>query len=258
MAGFQQVKVFRDLEFLGNASYNKNIMGYPMSDKVVFDDHFVADCDENDWVETVYGATIAHGPGLGGVTTITGGGAANDCGELTHDAMWSAAKNCVIQVRLKVSVITEIAIAVGWADARHNVNNEIAFELDSSNALVDVRATDGAAFVFDTDAGTDVWYCAAVDGDAEGTPVAATGTRVPVADTYCYLRVALNSDGDATFYFANDLSTAGSPQNLVQVGLLPACLSPAITDLMTPYVGFIAHTSATVLTVDRITMWQDE
>jgi hypothetical protein len=118
---------------------------------------------------------------------------------------------------------------------------------------VDARGTNGAAFVFDTDGTTDVWYCCAVNADTEGTPATFTGstygaTTAPVADTYANMRVELNSDGDATFYYN------GEP-----VGFQAECLAHASTDLLTPYVAVIAREGAAkVLTIDRITCWQDE
>ena len=204
------------------------------------------------WVESTQGSTIAHGVALGGVTTITTSGTDDDCGELTHDAMWSAAKNCVMEARIKVSAITAVGINVGWVDAVHNTNDQINFEL-TGVALVDARVTDGAAFVFDTDGTTDVWYCAACDSDTEGTPATFTGsfygaTTAPVANTYANMRVSLNSDGDATFFYNGEA-----------VGFQAECISPLSTDLLTPYVAVIAREGAAkVLTIDRITCWQDE
>jgi len=253
MAGFQQVKVNRDLEFLGYANQSPNIKGNPMYEKVFFTDHFIADAEESDWVETTQGITIAYSTILGGAMKMTPGGSdANDCGEITHAVIWGASKNCVMEARIKVGVDTNCAMNVGWVDARHNVNNQINFEITSGAAtMVASRATEGAAFVFDTQGSVDVWYCGAYTGGTPGTPVAATGASTTYAladDTYANLRVALNSDGDATFYYNGEA-----------VGFLNECLAHASTDLLTPYVAYMKRTTGTdVFSIDRITMWQDE
>lgn len=245
----QQVKISRDLVFQEYANQTANIKGNPMYEKVFLHDHFNVDADESDWIETTQGATIANSAGLGGRTTITTDASDNGCGEITHAVNWSPAKNCVMEARIKVDIITLVGINVGWVDARHNTDNQINFELTAGAAtLVDVRVTDGAAFVFDTDGTPDVWYCAGVDSDSEGVPVAALGSLAPVADTYANLRVALDTLGNATFYYNGNA-----------VGYLPTCCSPASTDLYTPYVAVIERSaSARVLTIDRITCWQDE
>lgn len=241
-------KVDRELVFSGYANTVPNIVGVPMPKKVMWDDHMLIGYANGGWSVASQGVTWADGTGIGGTLTCTTSGANNDCGELYRVAHFTANKNCGMEARIKLSSIADIGVYVGFVDAVHNVNDQVNFELNSSNALVDSRATDGAAFVFDTNAGTDVWFCAGVDTNAEGTPVAAKGSLAPVANTYARLRVQLNSEGDATFYY-----------NRVAVGFLPVCLSFAVTDVLTPTVAVIARAGAAkTLTVDRITVWQDE
>lgn len=251
MAGFQEVKVNRSLDFVNEANEEANIGGIPMPKKVILDDHFLTGTTSYmGWSEEEdNGCTIAAGTGAGGTITFTTDASDNGCGELYRVAHFSAYKNCGMEARIKVDYITKIGINIGFVDAYHNTDNEINFEITAGAAtLVDTRATDGAAFVFDTDAISSVWYCCAVDTNDEGTPVAALGSLAPVANTYAELRVQLNSDGDATFYY-----------NGKAVGFLSACLSHASTDMLTPYVAFIERsTAARILTVDRVTVWQDE
>lgn len=248
MAGFQEVKVNRSMDFVGAANEESNIGGLPMYKKVFFHDHFIADADESDWVEEdTNGCTTSHSAANGGATILTLGTTLDDCGEFSHTAQWSATKNCVMEARVHVDVITLVGINVGWVSADMSTNDTIAFEITTGAATLSNGPTnDGAAFVFDTLGTPDVWYCAATKATVDGTPVAATGTRAPVAGTFQNLRVALNSDGDATFYFN------GTP-----VGFLPTCITAAT--LLTPYCAVISRTTAArVLTIDRITCWQDE
>ena len=253
MAGFQQVKVNRELIFTGTGNNQQNVTGNMMMEKVYFHDHFIADADESDWVEEdTNGCTTSHSAANGGATLLTLGATNDDCGEFSHTAQWSAAKNCVMEARVHTDIITDIGLNIGWVDADMSTNDQICFEITAAAAtLVNARVTDGAAFVFDTDGSVDVWYCAASKADTEGTPAVFSGstygaTTAPVASTFATFRVALDTDGDATFFYN------GSP-----VGYLPACTTAA--SLLTPYVAVISRTTeAKVVTVDRITCWQDE
>ena len=248
MAGFQEVYATREMGVKGHANDIPNFSGNFMPEKVILHDHFIADADENDWVEEdTNGCTTTHSAANGGATILTLGAVDDDCGEFSHTAQWSAAKNCVMEARVHVTVITLVGINVGWVSADMSTDDTIAFQLTAGAATLATGPTnDGAAFVFDTDGTPDVWYCAATKATVDGTPVAATGTRAPVASTFQNLRVALNSDGDATFYF-----------NGIAVGFLPTCITAAT--LLTPYCAVISRTTgAKVLTIDRVTCWQDE
>lgn len=241
----QNLKVYRDLEFLGHANNDQNIRGNPMYEKVFFTDHFIADGDESDWVEgtDTASSTIAYGAALGGVLTITTSGTTLDLGEITHVVQWGCAKNCVMEARVKFSSIDDVAMAVGFADAALGSSNKIAAEM-SSAALVASRATEFAGLLHDTNSSYDYWYYGAYKAGNIGTPVITA--VAPLTTAYQNLRVAMNTDGDATFYI-----------NGVAVGFLPTCVTTGT--LLTPYVGFMARTgSEKIGYVDRITMWQDE
>ena len=246
MAGFQEVDVNRSLEFKNSAANAPNIKGNPMYEKVFFTDHFIADADESDWVEEdTNGCTTTHSAANGGATILTLGGTNDDVGEFSHTVQWSASKNCVMEARVHTDDITNVGINVGWVSADMSTNDVIAFSI-TGTALATGPTNDGVAFVFDTDGSTDVWYGAATKATADGTPIAISGTRIPVNSTFQNLRVALNSDGDANFYF-----------NGKSVGVLPACVTAST--LLTPYCAIISRTTAAhILTIDRVTMWQDE
>ena len=252
MAGFQQVKVNRDLEFVGAAKYQPNVKGPMMTELKVFDEHFVA-ATTNDWDEEETGCTIAHASVDGGAMTITGDNTAtDDLGELSHSAQWTPYFNCGVEVKAKVSQITNIAIAIGFVNAKNATNDHTAGELNSSNVIATPAVTtDAALFIFDTDSSPDVWYCGAIKAGTPGTAVAALGTLAPVADTYFKVRVQTDSNGNVLFYY-----------NGVAVGRLftatTGALAHLVTSMLTPYVGFICRAQGTqVATVSRITTWQD-
>ncbi len=248
-----QVKAFDKFEALRQANNRANFAGNFMEEKVRLHDHFIAAPSEQDWVEeATNGATIAQAAADGGTVTITLGGTDNDVGEFSHAAQWSAAKNCVMEARVKVDAITTVGLNIGWVDADMSTNDQMCYEIAAGAAtLVNARVSDGAAFVFDTDGLTDVWYTAAVKADAEGTPATFTGntngaTTAPEVATYANFRVKLDSDGDAFFFYNGEM-----------VGYQATAVT--VATLQCPYVAIIARTGAVrVATVDRITCWQDE
>ena len=183
MAGFQEVAVNRDLVFRGAAFYQPNVMGPMMTEYKIVDEMFFADADENDWDEEVAnGCTIDHAAVDGGATTLVTGGVLSDCGELSHTAQWSADRECGMEIKLKISRITDICIAAGFVDAKRATNDQIAGEI-TGTTLQD-RVDDSALWIFDTNQTTDVFYVAAAKNTVEGTPVGATGSLAPVGDTY--------------------------------------------------------------------------
>lgn len=244
----QQVIVDRDLEFRGAALYQANVKGPMMSELKIFDETFFADADEHDWTETAYGTTFAHAALEGGATTVTAGGVDDDCGEFTNTAQWSPYRNCGMEVWLKISQITAINVCAGFADVITNTDDRVAMEFDGAVLKALTNTKDVAGFMFDTDgSGAAVWYYVVAEGGVVGTVVAATGTRVPVADTYVKLRVQTDSDGNVTYYY-----------NGIPVGFKTEAVASSATDLLTPYVGFISRsTAAAVCTVSRIVTWQD-
>jgi hypothetical protein len=244
----QQVRIERDLVFTGAAAYTPNIKGIPMVEKKIFDETFISDASEHDWTEEEdNGTTIAHAAADGGAETITASGTDDDCGELLHTAQWSPYYNCGMEAKVKISQITGTCICVGFVDALTNTNDHVAMELSGANMVNMTNTADACGMVFDTDATTDVWYCVTANNGTEGTPTAATGSLAPEADTYFKIRVQTNSSGDVDFYY-----------NGIPVGHKAAAIAHTATDLLTPYIGFIARsTDAQVCTVSRITVWQD-
>jgi hypothetical protein len=183
---------------------------------------------------------------------MTMGATDEDCGELYHLVQWSPAYNCGMLAKLKVSRITDICVCAGFVDQYENTNDHVAIEVDAAALRNTSNTKDIAGLVFDTDATTDVFYCATSNNGTEGTPTAAVGSLAPTADTYFYVLIQTNKAGDVAFYYGNKIS------NLVPVGNKAASIAYASTDLLTPYVGIISHAaSACTCTVSRIVVWQD-
>lgn len=236
------VRVGKKIKFGPQANRKDNVEGNLCLEKVTFVDDFLVDPSENDWVEgESNGGTIAYAAANGGTITLTTGATTEDNAELGHGIQWSAAKNAVIETRLKVDDITTVGICAGFSDAVEEGDDKMAFEI-SGTTIVD-RATNGACWVFDTDADNDYWhYCNTKAGTQAGT---AHGTTAPVNDTYVVLRVELDSDGGATFYYNGDA-----------VGYKASAVTAAT--LLTPYIAVIARTTAArVVTADYVKCWQD-
>ena len=248
MAGFLQVKVNKDLIFSGAALYQPNVKGPMMTELKMFDEPFVSDT-VGDWLESESnGSTISHSKVDGGAVIITcNASTGKDCGELSHNASWSAASAVGMEAKVKISQITSVGIAVGFVDAVTATNDLIAMEMNGTAMTNMTTTADACGMVFDTNATTDVWYCLAANNGTEGTPVAAVGSLAPVADTYFRVRVQTDTSGNVTLYY-----------NGTAVGYLPAAIAYASTNLLTPYIGFISRSTANpVCTISRITVWQN-
>jgi len=247
-----QVKVARSLVFGEYANTVRNIKGTPMTEKVYLDDHFLNGYAENDWLQVSDGGTWTDGTGAGGTIVCTTDASDNGLGELYRVSHFVANKNCGMEARIKIDVISLVGIVVGFADTYHNTANRIAYEMNAGVATQkDGGGTDGAAFVYDTDAVASAYYCAAIKANTESTPVAAVGTLAPVADTYARLRVQFSYNTSTTY------SAATFYYNGVAVGYMPNCTTS--TAALCPYVAVIERSaSARILTIDRVTAWQDE
>ena len=249
-----QVKVFDELQFLGDAKHRANVSGLFLPKLKIEDFCFAGTSTLYGWSSTTgaNGCTLAHAAVDGGAMTMTMGGTAEDCGEFYHTAQWSAAKNCGMFAKLKISAITSVAVTVGFVDAYENTNDHIAGEIDAT-ALRDMSATaDWCGLTFDTDQTTDVWYVGASNDGTEGTPAAAAGTIAPVADTYFYVLVQTDTSGNVRFYYGTTID------NLKLVGGLQSAIAYASTDLLAPYIGFLDHTTGSkVCTISRVVVWQD-
>jgi len=248
----RQLWITDEIAMRGKAAYNANIKGVLLPELKIVDEPFVA-ATSNDWTEEEsHGCTIAHAAADGGAMTITAGGTAQDCGELLHTAQWSAASNCGMQAKVKISQISDVCVCVGFVDQVETTDDHVAMEMNGAALAAATNTKDFCGMVFDTEATTDVWYVGASKNGTEGTPVAATGTLIPVADTYFYVRVQTDTAGNVLFYYGTKVN------ELKPVGILKTAIACTSADLLTPYVGFIARsTVAQVCTVSRITIWQD-
>lgn len=254
MAGFQEVDIGRKLTFEQAAKHQASIFGPHISKEKQVDFSFEGTSTLYGWNSTTgaNGLTLARANLDGGAMTLTMGGVAEDCGEFYHNAAWSPASNCGMLAKLKISAITNVCVTAGFVDAYENTNDHVAGEIDGTALRNMSNTADWTGLTFDTDQTTDVFYVGASNNGTEGTPVAATGSLAPTADTYFYVCVQTDTSGNVTFYYGTKID------RLNAVGYLPAAIAFASTNMLAPYVGFIAHTAvALVCTVSRVIVWQD-
>jgi len=250
----QQIKLLDYIEPIGSAKYSGNWKGLFLPTKKIFDWPCVADLDEGDWLSTTgaNGLTLTHAATDGGEELMTLGATEDDCGELYHIAHWSAASNCGMLAKVKISRITNVNVCVGMVDQYEHLNDHVAMEISGTAAYAATNTKDFAGLVFDTDADTDVWYCTFSENGTEGTPIAATGSLAPVAATYFYAGVQTNTSGDVDYLYGTTWD------NISVVAHKADAIAAASTDLLSPYVGFISRTtSAATCNISRIITWQD-
>lgn len=250
----QQIYFADRVEPYGAAKTKANWYGVIIPDVNMFDEVFMAAADEHDWLSTTgsYGMTLTHPQTDAGEELMTLGSTTDDAGELYHLAQWSAASNCGMLAKVKVSRITNINVCVGMVDAIEDTDDHVAMEVSGTAAYAATTTGDYVGMCFDTDADTDVWYCMASENGTEVTPFAATGSLAPVAATYFYAGFQSNSSGDVDYLYGTSIKT------VKVVGHKADVIAAASTDLLTPYVGVISRTnSAATCNVSRIITWQD-
>ncbi len=250
----QQVRFEREIVAAGDALYKGNFTGLFLPKRKIVDYTFDGTSSLYGWSSTTgsNGCTLAHAKVDGGAITLTMGGTDEDCGEFYHDAEYSAASNCGMLAKVKISGIAEVAVTIGFVDAYENTNDHIAGEIDAAALRNMSNTADWCGMTFDTDQTSDYWYVGASNNGTEGTPVVAVGSLAPVADTYFYVCVRTDTAGNVSFYYGTKID------NLVPVGQLPAAIAYASTNLLAPYVGFLDHTTGSkVCTISRVVVWQD-
>ena len=109
----------------------------------------------------------------------------------------------VIEARVRIkTAVTNVAVFFGLTDA-----TGLEEPFTNSADTITSTATDGAGFLFDTDATTDEWWGVAVDTDTDDTGNATTGV-VPVADTWQILRMEVDATGATINFFIDNAAAA--------------------------------------------------
>jgi hypothetical protein len=241
----QQVRVEQSLEFLGAASIKSNTKGYMATDKVTQVWNFHQKALDNTNEGTVYldtSSTVAIGKG--GVLLTTAATDTKTASYTPGGLYWYIAKNPVCELTFQLDVVTTVAINAGWNDAASEGSGLLPLQI--SVATLTDTATDAAMLVFDTAQTLDYWNVANTNNGTQAFTQLAS-KYVPVAATDVTLRVALDSSGNANYYY-----------NGVMVGRKLLAVATTGTIGFIPYFG-IRNNSGTahVATLKRVRAWCD-
>jgi len=239
----QQVKVSRSIDFVGDANQESNVKGYFAPEKIMAEYNFTELALDNTNLFTPFldtTGTIALGSGGAVLTT-----AATDdlvCSQSQGGIWWYPAKNPVVEMTFKIDAIANVAIYAGFSDAVSEATTLLPFGL--AVATLTDTCTDGAGFLFDTRQTLSYFNIVNTNNTTQAF-TQLSSAYVPVADTNLTLRTAIDTAGNAKFYW-----------NGVEVG--SKALAVRTTIPLIPFFGIRNNTaSAHVATLRRVRVWQD-
>ena len=250
----QQPTVTRMLKFQGAANHSTNIEGNINPSRLVFYDHFtgIAVDTTNNWNSAgqASGAVAQAAPHM---ATITTEGNDDDEWALSTGLHFYGQYNAACEVRLRNDDLDGLTFYVGFSDAVSE-SGTIAFTY--SGTTLTSNASDGAGFVWDTNADTDYVYAVSSKNNADGT-VISTGLAI-TKSTWATFRVELRDNGsrtDAIFYFNKTGNAINPVQDYVgtEIDALtrtdPLCVTIACMN---------EEAAANTLDIDYVKAWQDE
>jgi hypothetical protein len=234
----------------------KYSVNHPVFQHLAFDsDGVVTDFDDfNDeaidarWAVANSSGTAAQNATIAlaanGTVTMLPGTTDNGSTSLIGPIKWNGDNNCGMEVRLKVSAITDIHVEVGFVNGVPASNTGAVNDIDTPT----VYMTDGAVVAVDTDQTLKTMAFVTV-GSTTGQDAAKVncGTKMFAVDTYMTIAVQLTGNNATCFIDGEQYSAAYDAEGNVEGGTL---LGPWI---------FIQNrgTAARTLTVDYIRVWGD-
>lgn len=159
---------------------------------------------------------------MNGEVTITSSSAnaahSANASNLTFDQLnWKANQGgCVWEVRLKVDVITNCYMFVGWTDT---ISTTVEYPCGITGTTANSDASDAAGFVFDSLSTVVKWHLVGVKADTDATPVPSASA--PVAATYQTLRIELDKSGGVKGFIDGALVGEIANALTATVGLTP-------------------------------------
>lgn len=147
-----------------------------------------------------------------GVYRLTAGDSAGtvaaDQAQIAGALRWKASTGgLVFAARVALGAITTVTCFVGLTDS---TSLETPIESAASADTITTNATDAVGFMFDTRMATDRWWLVGVANDVDASKQDAG--IAPVASTYEWLQIEIDSSGNASFY------RNGSPLGSVMTG----------------------------------------
>lgn len=239
----QTVKVDRRLLFQADADQETNIEGHDDLKGIHVRYDFTELALDNTNKYTPYlDTTSTVALGSGGVLLTTAATDTKTCTQTQGGIWWYPGKNCTVEHKFQIDVITNVAIFAGLSDAVSEASGLLPFGIVTAT-LTDT-ASNGAGFLFDTRQTLSYFNIVNTKANTEAF-TQLTATYVPVAATDLVLRTAIDTSGNARYYW-----------NGVQVGYKANAVTVA-TPLI-PFFGIRNNTAtAHVATLRRVDVWQD-
>ncbi|MDP2158762.1 MAG: hypothetical protein Q8K68_13760 [Nitrospirota bacterium] len=238
-----QVKVARELVFTGWANKNPNITGNPNPKKVMVSYEFTELALDNTNKYTPYldtSSTVALGSG--GLVLTTAATDTKTATQTQGGIWWYPAKNCEMEIKFQIDVIANVAIYAGFSDAVSEATSLLPFGLVTAT-LTDT-CTDGAGFLFDTRQ-TNAYFDVVNTKNGTQAFTQLASTRVPVAAANLILRVAIDTLGNARYYW-----------NGIEIGYKALAVSTTVP--LIPFFGIRNNNaSAHIATLRYVRLWQD-
>ena len=238
-----QVKVGRYLEFVGDANQEPNQKGKldPVGIHVRYDFTELALDNTNKYTPYI-DTTSAVALASGGITLTTAATDTKTCTQTQGGIWWYPAKNCTVEFKFKLDVITNVAIFAGFSDAVSEASGLLPFGIVTAT-LTDT-ATDGAGFLRDTRQTLAYFNIVNTKNNTEAF-TQLSSARVPVAATDLVLRTAIDTSGNARYFW-----------NGIQVGYKASAVSTTVP--LIPFFGIRNNSAAAhVATLRRVDLWQD-
>lgn len=242
--------------FSGGSSSAMRLFLLPMArrDVVYFEDDFMGDTINLDHyaVANSTNANVFAIPAtqvLGGAMVADTGATDNEATSIRGAAVWKGDHNVGMEVRMKVSPVTNYCLELGFVDTVTNAQLPAVGDVDTP--VVNNGAGDAALFHIDTDQ-TLTTMAFVTDGSTANMNSTKTnlGTFAPTNDTYHVFTI--QTAGDAVMATIDDrddirVNHGSTTASKIEGGTL---LRPWV------YVR-TRHTAAVTATVDYIRIWQD-
>ena len=180
--------------------------------------------------------------GSGGIVLTTVATDTKTATATSGGVWWYPAKNCIVEMKFRIDVITNVAIFAGFSDAASEATSLLPFGLVTAT-LTDT-ATDAAGFLLDTRQ-TLAYFNVVNTKNGTEAFTQLDSTRVPVAATDLVLRTAIDTSGNARFYW-----------NGIEVSYKANAVSTTVP--LIPFFGIRNNTAtAHVATLRYVRCWQD-
>ena len=237
------LRVSNILQYAEAAEHNPNIEGNPNPQKVMVSYEFTELALDNTNKYTPFlDTTSTVALGSGGLVLTTAATDTKVATQTQGGIWWYPAKNCIVEMKFRIDVITNVAIYAGFSDAVSEASSLLPFGIVTAT-LTDT-CTDGAGFLFDTRQTNAYFNVVNTKAGTEAFTQLAS-TRVPVAATDITIRVVIDTTGKARYFW-----------NGIEVGNKANAVSTTVP--LIPFFGIRNNNaSAHIATLRYVRLWQD-